>query len=127
MPSTEITASSETLMRQAPGTVAEYLEQAVGIIDRQFGKGYAASNPALVGAFLQAASMDFAASIIAQQIREGMEHAGSAVAAALGSVAENVRSDHPLMAGTVDELSAAVRAAGESIADGLAGAAKGGM
>lgn len=121
-----IEASMDTLMRQAPKTVAEYLDSAVEAIDAKFGDGYATKNPALVSAFLQAASMDYAGSIIAQQLREGIEHAGSAVADALGSVAENVRSDHPLMGGTVGELSAAVRAAGDAITDGLA-RAKGGM
>lgn len=103
-------------------TVDVYLSEAVKRIDREFGEGYAAKNPALVGAFIQAASMDFAGSYIAQQILVGIANAGDDIARALGDVAENVRSDHPLMAGTVGELSAAIQSAGEAVAKRIGGA-----
>lgn len=116
-----MSALPETLMRQASMTVDVYLSEAVERIDRRFGDGYAAKNPALVGAFIQAASMDFAGSYIAQQMEDGISCAGSEIARVLGDVAENVRSDHPLMAGTVGELSAAIQAAGEAIAKRIGG------
>lgn len=117
----DITASLETLVRQAPLTVGVYLSEAVERIDRQFGTGYAAKNPALVGAFLQAASMDFVGSVIAQQVREGIESAGEGIALALGDVSENVRSDHPLMAGNLNTLASAIQYAGEAIAKRIGG------
>ena len=46
-------------MRQASMTAREYLEAAVIAIDEEFGPGYAKNNPALVGDFIKAASMDF--------------------------------------------------------------------
>ena len=50
--------SAETLMRQAGYSAEEWLWQAVEAIDKQFGEGYAKENPALVGAFMQAAGAD---------------------------------------------------------------------
>jgi hypothetical protein len=48
-------------MRQALITIELYLGEAVEVIDRKFGNGYAAQHPELVGAFIQAASSDYAA------------------------------------------------------------------
>ena len=42
-------------------TIELYLGEAVEVIDRTFGNGYAAQHPELVGAFIQAASSDYAA------------------------------------------------------------------
>ena len=39
-------------------TIELYLGEAVEVIDRTFGNGYAAQHPELVGAFIQAASSD---------------------------------------------------------------------
>jgi hypothetical protein len=70
----EITASAETLMRQGWMTADEYLRYAVECIDERIGeKGYAKKHPELIGAFMQAASMDCAAAVIAQQIRAGLD------------------------------------------------------
>jgi hypothetical protein len=53
-----ITASFDTLLEQAPTTAAVYLRAAKREIDSVFGEGYAAKNPALVAAFIQAAASD---------------------------------------------------------------------
>jgi hypothetical protein len=82
---TEITASGDTLMRQAMMTAADYLADAVRSIDAEFGAGYAKQNPALVAAYMQTAAADYAATVTAQQIRAGLEHIGAALGAAVGS------------------------------------------
>lgn len=64
----EISASSETLMRQAPMTATEYLDEAIERIDRRLGGGYAKQHPELIGAFMQTAAIDFAAGIVAKMI-----------------------------------------------------------
>jgi len=60
-----ITASAETLVQQAPATVAGYLNAARRHIDEQFGDGYAAKHPELVAAFVQACAQDFDTAISA--------------------------------------------------------------
>jgi hypothetical protein len=100
MTSNEISASFHTLMEQASMTADVYLGEAVERIDRQFGAGYAAKNPALVGAFIQACSDDFSQGVLAQQIRLGLEaiaEAGTNIASAIDTgvsgVADNLCGD----------------------------------
>jgi hypothetical protein len=57
-------ATFETLMRQAPMTVHEYFTEAIEIIDKTFGEGYAEKHPALIGSFIQAAAVDYQAGVI---------------------------------------------------------------
>jgi len=45
---------------KAAERTAHYLKRAVEALDAQFGEGYAAANPALVGSFLQSASIESA-------------------------------------------------------------------
>jgi len=59
-------------------TANTYLRKAIESIDNAFGEGYAKKNPVLVGAFIQAAAMDMGASVLAQQIRAGLESVASA-------------------------------------------------
>ena len=54
-----ITADAETLMRQASITSSEYFQQAIIQIDNAFGKGYAKSNPQLIGDFMKVSASDF--------------------------------------------------------------------
>ena len=56
----------EDAMRQASMTVEEYLTSAIVRIDRHLGEGYAAKNPALIGAFIQAAAQDFHTTMLYQ-------------------------------------------------------------
>ncbi len=66
----KITASAETLMRQAGMTAAEYLSKAVDEIDSQFGEGFSKSHPDLVGAFMRTAALDFASAGITSAIQD---------------------------------------------------------
>jgi hypothetical protein len=68
-----ITASADTLMKQAHWTAALYLERAVKDIDALLGKGAARQHPELVAAYMQTASIDMAGATIAQQIRAGLD------------------------------------------------------
>lgn len=51
-----------------------HLKAAKAAIDAEYGEGYAAANPALVGAFMQAAAADFQAMWIGQRL-EALEEA----------------------------------------------------
>jgi hypothetical protein len=87
---------AKLLMDQASMTAGTYLSEGVGCIDGMFGEGYAKEHPELVGAFMQAAAMDFAACMKADS--------DEALVGALHRVAENVQSDHPLMGETFEGL-----------------------
>lgn len=63
-----MTASDDTLLRQASMTAHEYMTEAVRRIDEQFGEGFARLNPGLVVGFMQTAALDFGASLIAKSI-----------------------------------------------------------
>jgi hypothetical protein len=63
-----VTASGDTLMRQAPMTANEYMDAAVRAIDEQFGRGYSADHPELVAAHMNTSALDFGASIIARAL-----------------------------------------------------------
>ncbi len=51
---------AETHEDSAADRTAHFLKRAVAAIDAEFGEGYAAANPALVGSFLQSASIESA-------------------------------------------------------------------
>lgn len=76
-----ITASYDTLLKQAPMTADEYLRAAVRSIDEQFEKGYAQKHPELIAAFMQACANDLATSTLVIAIQE----AASEIAQALQS------------------------------------------
>lgn len=61
-----ITADFDRLMEQASATAYSYMLHTVHNIDQTFGEGYAKAHPELVGAMVQAASLDFAGSILRQ-------------------------------------------------------------
>jgi hypothetical protein len=73
MTTAAIEADSMNIVRQASGTTRDHLIDAIEAIDEHLGKGYARKNPALIAAFMQAAATDYAATIIAQQVRAGLE------------------------------------------------------
>jgi len=97
-----ITADFHTLMDQAPGTAAVYLNEAIESIDKALGEGYAKRNPSLVGAFIQASAMDMGHAVLAQQIRAGLESIAEnisttdvePVADALEKIADNLGDDY---------------------------------
>lgn len=64
-----VTASPESLMEQAPETVARFLRNAVEKIDKEFGEGFSKENPALVGVFIHACLVDLNQASGAQNIQ----------------------------------------------------------
>jgi hypothetical protein len=53
--------SADALMRQAASTAQFYMSSAKKDIDSKFGAGYAENHPGLVGAYMNAAALDFLA------------------------------------------------------------------
>jgi hypothetical protein len=76
-------------MRQAPDTVALYLERAVNMIDGVFGKGYAKEHPELVAAFLQACQGDYMTSVFGKVFGNALD----GIATELGGIAKALRSE----------------------------------
>ncbi len=60
----------DTLMRQAPMTIEEYMRDCKRILDDEFGDGFAKNNPELLGRMVQACATDYGASCIGQKITE---------------------------------------------------------
>jgi hypothetical protein len=59
-----------------------YLQEAVAAIDEEFGEGYAAANPGLVGAFIQAATLEESAKYhgwVLETVGEEIEGAAKAI------------------------------------------------
>jgi len=84
-----ITANFDTLMRQGPMTASLYLSKAIDDIDVQLGKDAARKHPEIVAALVQAAAIDEVGSVIAQQIRAGLD----AIAAAIESHTDRTADD----------------------------------
>ena len=59
----DIEIGAGELLMQASGTVHDYMLRAMQDIDDHFGKGFAVAHPELVGAMVQAAAADYAASV----------------------------------------------------------------
>ena len=74
-----VEASFDTLMLQAPDTVAGYLRSAVNEIDSVFSKGYAEKHPELVAAFIGAAASDFNASATAKVVGAALRRVAEAI------------------------------------------------
>jgi hypothetical protein len=78
----DITASWDTLMRQASMTVHDYVTAIIGTIDEHFGKGYAKQNPALVAALVQATTADFRTTslvVASQNVAKELNNIASAI------------------------------------------------
>lgn len=84
-----ITADVHDLVRQAGDTAADYMHAAIRHIDQKFGPGYAAANPVLLGAFMQAAASDFAANMAAAVAQDSSMNVG-AISDALDRVARAI-------------------------------------
>jgi hypothetical protein len=84
-----ITAAFDTLMKQGPMTASLYLSKAIDDVNAQLGKDAARKHPEIVAAFVQAAAIDEVGSVIAQQIRAGLD----AIAAAIESHADRTVDD----------------------------------
>ncbi len=69
-------------MQQASSTIAHYLIEVRELVDSQFGAGYAAKHPELVGQLVQACASDYLAAnlgVLSQEVSE-----------ALGEVADKI-------------------------------------
>lgn len=75
----DITASFDTLLRQASMTASDYMRHARSEIDKVFGEGYAEKNPVLVAAFMQTAAADFGATSTQKVIGEALEEISSSL------------------------------------------------
>jgi DNA-binding phage protein len=84
-----ITASAETLMKQAALTADYYLSQAIEDIDNRLGEGFAGKHPELIAAYMQAAAADCSAAIVAKQIRLGFEGLAVALSQTFDGIAED--------------------------------------
>ena len=91
----------------AVSTTGFYLREAIRLIDEEFGEGYAKAHPELVGAFMQTCTMQDVYSVLGE-IGAGWGGAFDDVVVKLGHIAENVRSDHPLMGETLGGVSSAL-------------------
>lgn len=91
--SDKISASYDTLLRQASMTAAEYLDRAIDNIDNALGEGYAKKHPELIAAMIKTAAKDYGDSTsgkIHQQTTEALVEATSKLAESLASIAENL-------------------------------------
>lgn len=66
-----VSATVETLMKQAPMTAQKYLRDALEGIDAALGQGEAKKNLQLVGVFMQVCAIDFATSVLSQTLQQG--------------------------------------------------------
>lgn len=84
-----VEASFDTLMQQASMTAASYMSKAKSEIDEAFGDGYAAKNPALVAAFMQACASDMGAATNAKVMGAALQE----IARSLDEVASALRNE----------------------------------
>jgi hypothetical protein len=66
--SRRVDGDNEALLRRAPINARIYMECALHDIDALLGEGYAKAHPALIAAYMQAATTDFAAGEIGRAI-----------------------------------------------------------
>lgn len=64
---------AETLSRQGLMSALDLYREAVREIDSMMGEGYAKEHPELIGQILMAANIDYAGSIIADRLIDGLE------------------------------------------------------
>lgn len=88
MDENEITASNDTLLKQAPMTANEYMRKAIDAIDKEFGAGYAKGNPELVAAFMRTAAMDFHTSVYCRTLQNQL----SQIERTLSSIASSMKN-----------------------------------
>lgn len=90
---TDISASLETLVEQAPMVVSLYLSEARNRIDDQFGEGFAEKHPLLTCMFVLAAAIEGSIATLAQQIRAGLSTVATEIGyVSLPEIAKGVQS-----------------------------------
>lgn len=111
--STGITADFDQLMEQAPETVELYMFAAVAKIDKVFGAGYAKQHPELVGAFIQAAAIDYKASSDGKVIGEALNDIAESLNSVSAAISEVARSCDVLadVANELESVTSAIRKA----------------
>lgn len=67
-------------MQAALATTAEYMKEAEVLIDARFGAGFAKANPALLGAFMQTAAVDFISLVIEESLCPNLRDGLSSIA-----------------------------------------------
>lgn len=75
------------MMQDACATAQHYLIHAVSAIDARLGEGYAAKHPELINGFMQAAALDYQASLlqqslgfVADDLKSGLDNIATALA-----------------------------------------------
>lgn len=66
----KITSSAPDLMEHAVKTANDYMADAILMINKQLGNGYAQQHPELIGAFMQTAAQDFKTSTLCSVIQD---------------------------------------------------------
>lgn len=74
-----ITASFDTLLKQAPMTAHSYMLNARKDIDEMFGDGYAAKHPELMAAYMNAAAIDLHGAVLGKLIPPALESIAEAI------------------------------------------------
>ena len=93
---------ADLLLRQAPQTAKQYLNNAISDVDELLGDGYAKKHPELLGAYMQTCALDFGCSIVAHEIQQ---------------LQDSLRTDHPLQGETLGGISEALGAIAGAIAE----------
>lgn len=75
------------LLEQAALSAATWMAKAVRLIDEEFGEGYARAHPELVGAFINAASRDYAANWVAGYLGDRLDYLADTLDGAIANLA----------------------------------------
>jgi hypothetical protein len=78
-----ITGNYDTLLRQAPMTVSEYLREVMQEIDSRCGEGYAKKNPEMVCRLVEVAAGDYETSAKIVALQEAVERLCGALSEAV--------------------------------------------
>jgi len=111
-----ITATTpEQLIEDATEAARRFLRSAVSAVD-DLKESREVTNPELlIAAFMRSASLDYAATTMSQQLRAGIDDLAETLGNQLDGIAENVRSDHPLMAESFSGISSSLQSIAEML------------
>ena len=68
-----MSASYDTLLRQAWMTADEYMHKAVRNIDELLGDGYAAKHPELIATFMEVCARDFQSGVLVKLVEDHVD------------------------------------------------------
>lgn len=66
-------SSIPQLVEQAPSTIDHYIYRGIKTIDRDFGEGYAKTNPQLLAAYITACASDFNNAALLKTFGSGLD------------------------------------------------------